>query len=153
MPILVRNTMYNHGRYVPTLRLLPVSLQDGSRLAVILDRTILYPQGGGQPADFGWISSLDGRIRFRVEDVRSKGSIVHHYGYFEDENESPSAFSPGQEVALKVDADRRLLHCRSRAWAGSEGNRYTPTLLPLSSHLFDSCTSNLHHDMSVYTHG
>lgn len=48
------------------------------RHALILDRTIFYPQGGGQPPDTGFlrihVHGLD--IKFVVSDVRSKDGIV-----------------------------------------------------------------------------
>eukprot|EP01018_Ginkgo_biloba_P003609 Gb_24716 [translate_table: standard] len=48
---------------------------EGDRIAVVLDSTILYPQGGGQPADNGYISDLDDQVKFRVEDVRSRDGV------------------------------------------------------------------------------
>jgi Ser-tRNA(Ala) deacylase AlaX len=55
----------------------PISLkQESDRDVVILDQTILYPQGGGQPCDTGSIVSLDGTINFCVTDVRSKSGVV-----------------------------------------------------------------------------
>ena len=45
-------------------------------MAVVLDQTILYPQGGGQPFDTGFIEALDGPIKFRVTDVRAKSGVV-----------------------------------------------------------------------------
>jgi alanyl-tRNA synthetase len=50
--------------------------QDGDRLAVIMNQTIMYPQGGGQPFDTGNIMSVDSQQKFRVEDVRSKSGVV-----------------------------------------------------------------------------
>ena len=45
---------------------------EGSRPFVILAETILYPEGGGQPSDHGWIAGVP------VEDVRVvKGQIRH----------------------------------------------------------------------------
>jgi Ser-tRNA(Ala) deacylase AlaX len=73
--------------------------------AVILDQTIFYPQGGGQPADHGSIES--GSAVFNVTDVRSADGVVRHFGEF-----SGSPFVAGQPVALSVDKTRRLLHCR-----------------------------------------
>jgi alanyl-tRNA synthetase len=50
--------------------------QDGDRLAVIMNQTIMYPQGGGQPCDTGTIISVDSQQKFRVEDVRSNSGLV-----------------------------------------------------------------------------
>jgi Ser-tRNA(Ala) deacylase AlaX len=45
-------------------------------VAVVLDQTILYPQGGGQPFDTGSIEAEDGTIKFCVTDVRTKSGVV-----------------------------------------------------------------------------
>jgi Ser-tRNA(Ala) deacylase AlaX len=51
------------------------SQEESGRRAVVLDATIFHPQGGGQPADTGVISSSAG-ARFLVEDVRVKDGVV-----------------------------------------------------------------------------
>jgi Ser-tRNA(Ala) deacylase AlaX len=51
------------------------SQEESGRRAVVLDATIFHPQGGGQPADTGVISSPAG-ARFLVEDVRAKDGVV-----------------------------------------------------------------------------
>ncbi|WP_191061652.1 alanine--tRNA ligase-related protein [Geminicoccus harenae] len=73
--------------------------------AVVLGRTLFYPQGGGQPFDQGWIKGEAGR--FQVEEVRFQGGIVHHLG-------RPAArpFQAGDAVTLQVDGERRRLHSR-----------------------------------------
>lgn len=69
---------------------------------VITEETIFYPQGGGQPADNGFIENAEGR--FVVKDVRlDQTGLVHHYGLFER-----GSFTAGQEVELRVDSERRL---------------------------------------------
>ena len=40
---------------------------------VVLDKTCFYPEGGGQPADKGWINDIP------VSDVQKQGNIVYHY--------------------------------------------------------------------------
>jgi Ser-tRNA(Ala) deacylase AlaX len=74
--------------------------------AVILDETIFYPQGGGQPADRGRITSENGV--FMIEDVRlDENGEVLHYGKFES-----GQFADGEKVKLEVDKDRRIINSR-----------------------------------------
>ncbi|MDD2916332.1 MAG: alanine--tRNA ligase-related protein [Candidatus Gracilibacteria bacterium] len=48
---------------------------------IVLDRTIFYPQGGGQPSDIGTISNQSGV--FQVGSVRiDERGMVYHYGEF-----------------------------------------------------------------------
>ena len=45
---------------------------------IVLDRTVFYPLGGGQPGDSGWLQAADGRS-VRILDTRKgeAGRIVH----------------------------------------------------------------------------
>lgn len=72
---------------------------------VILDQTIFYPQGGGQPYDQGVIESESGR--FLVEEVRFADGLVKHKGAFER-----GMFTAGAAVRCSVDAQRRALNAR-----------------------------------------
>ena len=47
--------------------------EERNRPFVVLADTILYPEGGGQPADRGWIGGV------AVADVRSVEGQVRHY--------------------------------------------------------------------------
>jgi len=47
--------------------------EERNRSFVVLADTILYPEGGGQPADRGWIGGMP------VEDVRTVDGQVRHY--------------------------------------------------------------------------
>lgn len=49
--------------------------KDGKRIKLLLDRTIFYPEGGGQPSDRGLIKG-DG-FRVLVENVSGKDEIWH----------------------------------------------------------------------------
>ncbi len=40
---------------------------------VVLDKTYFYPEGGGQPADKGWLNDIP------VADVQKQGNVVFHY--------------------------------------------------------------------------
>jgi len=63
---------------------------------IVLDRTVIFPEGGGQPSDKGWI---DGAI---VTHAAEKDGQVFH-----DCNE---ALAVGSEVLVKLDWARRLDH-------------------------------------------
>ncbi len=72
---------------------------------IILDHTIFYPQGGGQPYDKGIIENNNGK--FIVEEVRFVDGIVKHIGKFEY-----GTFNVNDKVKCLIDKDRRELHSR-----------------------------------------
>lgn len=78
--------------------------QEGSRAHLELDRTIFYPQGGGQPCDTGMIRGDGGEVR--VVEVRWIDGKVIHAGNVEGK------LSTGETVLLEVDGDRRSLNTR-----------------------------------------
>lgn len=80
-------------------------VEENGKTIVILDQTIFYPQGGGQPYDTGEITS--GSKIFRVNEVRFISGIVHHIGTFESEH-----FVQGENVTCIIDAGKRNLHSR-----------------------------------------
>ncbi len=79
--------------------------QENGKEIVILDKTIFYPQGGGQPYDKGIIDGSSGK--FSVEEVRFVDGIVKHIGKFES-----GGFKIGEIVKCTVDQIRRALHSR-----------------------------------------
>ncbi|XP_059632728.1 uncharacterized protein LOC132275285 [Cornus florida] len=104
--------------------------EDGDgRRALILDSTIFHPQGGGQPADTGFIIiSTDSDFKFVVQDVRSKDGIVFHYGVVENSGDGfESKLEKGIGVHLHVDESRRKLNSR----------------LHSAGHLLDACMQNV----------
>lgn len=80
-------------------------LKENERDVVILDQTIFYPQGGGQPYDKGVMEGPSGK--FIVEEVRFGDGFVKHIGHFEH-----GSFQEGENVNCQVDQERRELHCR-----------------------------------------
>lgn len=84
-----------------------LSVQDGEngKKVIVLNQTIFYAQGGGQPFDTGKIENNNGV--FCVSEVRKKDGIVNHIGVFES-----GAFEPGQDVKLFVDETRRVLNSK-----------------------------------------
>ncbi|MDR2493707.1 MAG: alanyl-tRNA editing protein [Spirochaetaceae bacterium] len=73
-----------------------IRLFDGNRAAILLDKTIFYPEGGGQPGDRGRIN------RAAVLDVREKDGEILHWVSSDD----AAALSLGR-VELALDTARR----------------------------------------------
>ncbi len=64
---------------------------------IVLDKTVFYPRGGGQPTDFGTINGL------KVINVSKKdGKVIH-----ELENDPSSMLNVGDTVTCKIDWERR----------------------------------------------
>ncbi len=73
---------------------------------IVLDRTVFYPIGGGQPADVGTMRTDDGRT-FQVTDVRkgpAPGEILHLIAV--------AGLREGERVVLDIDWDKRHRHMR-----------------------------------------
>jgi misacylated tRNA(Ala) deacylase len=74
---------------------------------VVLDRTVFYPLGGGQPGDTGLLESGDGRT-WRVVDTRKgEGGRVLHL--LEPDTAPPET---GLALTPALDWDRRYAHMR-----------------------------------------
>lgn len=89
-----------------------ISKDDGAS-QVILDETIFYPQGGGQPTDTGTITSVPTPSTFKVKSVRMdmQSGTVTHEGTFD----GVKHFAVGDKVQLQVDQERRTFHSRLHA--------------------------------------
>jgi len=83
------------------------SQQNEGKNILILDQTIFYPQGGGQPYDTGIIKSIDEHFVFQVQEVRFTEGVVHHIGMIEN-----GELSIGMDVNCFVDENRRKLNSR-----------------------------------------
>lgn len=97
--------------------------EDGRQI-ILLDRTIFYPQGGGQRFDVGQISNE--KNTFEVEEVRFVDGVVWHIGKY-----IQGKFINDEDVKLSVDQERRMLHSK----------------LQSAGHLIDMAVRNL-----GYTH-
>ena len=105
-----------------------VALAEGG---VILDRTVFYPQGGGQAGDTGVLRAANGAA-LTVADTRksklSPGDIVHLVAPQAD----LAAFAPGSVVTAGIDRDRRRAHMRFHTT--------THLLCALVPHPVDGCS-------------
>ncbi|MGN6527030.1 MAG: alanyl-tRNA editing protein [Burkholderiaceae bacterium] len=97
---------------------------------VQLDRSVFYPQGGGQAGDRGELVLPDGRA-IAVVDTRkgeAPGEIVHVLASPED----AAAFAPGQAVRARIDVARRRAYMRFHT--------ATHLLCALVPHPVDGCS-------------
>lgn len=88
---------------------------------LVLDQTHFYPEGGGQPADTGWLERAatdaddtttdadDTTREWRVTDVQKRDTIYHHL------ETAPELKPPrvGETVTCRLDWDRRYGHMRT----------------------------------------
>ncbi len=72
---------------------------------VVLDRTLFFPEGGGQPADTGSLMLKDERRAVKVLDVQEVGGVILH----KVENDG---VGKGAVVSGHIDAERRIAHTR-----------------------------------------
>ncbi|MBU0927540.1 MAG: alanyl-tRNA editing protein [Spirochaetes bacterium] len=74
------------------------------RFSLVLDSTIFYPEGGGQPCDLGTIAGLP------VESVIEEGDDVAHVVVASRASLAEAGVEVGASVRCRVDLRRRLDH-------------------------------------------
>ena len=84
-------------------------------VCLILDRTIFYPEGGGQPSDIG-IISVEGKI-YEVTYAEKMNNIVLHHIAVPKDGDKDSLFSTlkgyiGTEVHMAINWNRRITLAR-----------------------------------------
>ncbi len=81
---------------------------------VVLDRTVFYPGGGGQPPDSGWLEhvGLDGRTWPVSAAKRLGDKVIHVLGQVSEDDPSPPP-EVGASVAVEIDWTRRYLLMRT----------------------------------------
>ncbi|XP_037029165.1 alanyl-tRNA editing protein Aarsd1 [Bradysia coprophila] len=97
---------------------------------VVLEDTIIFPEGGGQPCDHGLLNEKP------VLNVIRKGAIAIHYVQSED------SFNVGDVVQQKVDWDRRFDHMQQHS------GQHLITAIFEQDFGFDTTTWNLGSDTS-----
>ncbi|XP_055683711.1 alanyl-tRNA editing protein Aarsd1-A [Lutzomyia longipalpis] len=70
---------------------------------VVCEDTIIFPEGGGQPCDIGYLGGK------RVHNVVRKGDIAVHFV------ESAEPLCPGEEVRQEIDWERRKDHMQQHS--------------------------------------
>jgi alanyl-tRNA synthetase len=94
--------LYYEDAYISEFDSKVLRVLDGNR--VVLDQTAFYPEGGGQPADEGFLE-FDGQ-RTRVVDVQNLGKVIVHVTELPVPQER-------RKVRGFIDFDRRNYHMRA----------------------------------------
>ena len=73
---------------------------------VVLNRTVFYPEGGGQPGDIGELIKLDGSIVPILNTIKTPNGILHIT------NSDLSKNFVGEKIQIAIDWERRLKHMK-----------------------------------------
>ena len=89
--------------YLATIEARVLAVENGDRPLVVLDRTVFYPGGGGQPPDAGsLLRTADGRQWTVASARKASGDIVHE---LDGDSEPPTV---GDVVRVDLDWARRF---------------------------------------------
>ena len=90
--------LFREDSYLRSCDAVVVAVEDN---AVLLDRTVFYPEGGGQPGDHGILECADGR-KFEVKNARKSDSGIQHL--LAEDVATPAI---GEQLVAKIDWARR----------------------------------------------
>jgi misacylated tRNA(Ala) deacylase len=94
---MTTDDLYALDAYLATI---DATVTDATEEGVVLDRTVFYPRGGGQPGDTGTIRWDDGEVRV-ADTVKRGGDVLHVL----EANQRPP--SSGTAVTPEIDWARR----------------------------------------------
>ncbi len=90
--------LFRKDGYLKSCESTVVAIQGG---AVVLDQTVFYPQGGGQPGDRGVMNFSDGREAVIIDTQKGEAGISH---ILDEGSELPSV---GETLNVEIDWARR----------------------------------------------
>jgi misacylated tRNA(Ala) deacylase len=99
----VTEDLFRHDSYLRECDAVVTAIDDD---AIVIDRTVFYPLGGGQPGDTGTIRWNGGSATI-VDTRYGDGGAIRHI--VADDDEKPKI---GDEVQAELDWDRRYRHMR-----------------------------------------
>ena len=95
--------LFRHDSYLRECDAVVTAIDDD---AIVIDRTVFYPQGGGQPGDTGTIRWTGGSATI-IDTRYGDGGAIRHI--VAESAEKPKI---GDEVQAELDWDRRYRHMR-----------------------------------------
>ena len=94
--------LFREDAYLTTCDATVISHVNGEQgVGVILDQTVFYPEGGGQPGDIGTLTHLNAGSINILDTRKSEGGIVHWLA------EGVVAPAVGETVTVTLDWERR----------------------------------------------
>jgi misacylated tRNA(Ala) deacylase len=78
---------------------------------IVLDRSVFYPQGGGQAGDAGMLTAAGGAV-LPIADARKHPARPGDVAHVPAAGADTSAFVPGTRVVARIDGVRRRAHMR-----------------------------------------
>jgi misacylated tRNA(Ala) deacylase len=94
--------LYARDAYLRQTAAMVLAVDEAAR-AVVLDRTVVYPGGGGQPADAATLAA-DGERRWTVNALRKDGAAIWHALDGQDDEALPAV---GEPVVVTIDWSTR----------------------------------------------
>ncbi len=94
--------VFHDDPYATSLQARVIAVKDNM---IVLDQTIIYPTGGGQVTDTGWI--VKGDKKYRVKKAEKTGNVVIHYLDTRDHD-----IKPNDNVQVLLDWERRYRNMR-----------------------------------------
>ena len=108
-----------------------VQRESECRMEIILDRTVFFPEGGGQSSDIGWICKTGNgnncrSAMYAVTDVQILDGVIRHTVSCPEDD--AMFFQPGDQVILQINWERRFgfmqNHTGEHILSGLMHNRY-----------------------------
>ena len=112
-----------------TLRECTATLLRADERGLLLDRTVFYPQGGGQAGDAGELVFADGRVITIADTKKGEGGEILH---IPAADQSLDGQVPGLALTARIDWQRRFAHMRFHT--------ATHLLCALVPHPVDGCS-------------
>jgi misacylated tRNA(Ala) deacylase len=105
-PMPITEPLFQQAAYLRQCTARVVEVPPGG---VVLDRTVFYPLGGGQPGDTGVLRTQDGRELSVVDTRKGEGGRIVHLLATDARVQAPAV---GEEVEAALDWERRHAHMR-----------------------------------------
>ena len=102
---MMSEAIYRSDPYARHCEARVLALSEGG--GVVVERSVFYPAGGGQPGDSGWLEGPGGRLAIADTRKGEGGAVVLIPA--EGAGRLPAV---GERVTLELDWDRRFAHMR-----------------------------------------